>query len=439
MPGRRTSRTRPRALPLAAAALSAGVAALLLSGLVTAAGARPSPPSPSDVAATHTYLAAKYAFELALVANLPASLAGAEAAAAGVGERCGGALTGRPLPPSPSSASAIVAHLREEARLDDLGQELSAESDAAFRQPDRGAEATFASAIGSLGWSESAVTEIVRSEASGLKENLDAPALDVCADIAAWSAGGHAALPPATEALLARLRAREARVSALLAEGAEGPLDSLLSPFEGPPERSLQRQIEALAPPLSAAGERLAAREEQLDATVGIEAEREDPLSGGVTIARRRTAGGGRFFVLLRASRRQVRSHCRLEMSIVRSGQHGEPGGAVGGLCVSPVQGSAAAGVNCEEGALTIQAYTIGRARRVRLLLSNGRTITSPVVSAPAGLGASSGLYYQVVRGPSPIPVSLTELSAHGRALRVLKLPRVLDCTTQRSDSSRGG
>lgn len=36
---------------------------------------------------------------------------------------------------------------------------------------------------------------------------------------------------------------------------------------------------------------------------------------------------------------------------------------------------------------------------------------------------------YQVVRGPSPIPVSLTELDAHGRALRVVKLVPVVECT----------
>ena len=61
--------------------------------------------------------------------------------------------------------------------------------------------------------------------------------------------------------------------------------------------------------------------------------------------------------------------------------------------------------------------------------LSDGRQITSRVAIVSAALGGPIGLYYQVVRGPSPIPVSLAELDAHGRTLRTHKLPRIVDCT----------
>lgn len=47
----------------------------------------------------------------------------------------------------------------------------------------------------------------------------------------------------------------------------------------------------------------------------------------------------------------------------------------------------------------------------------------------PRRLGGPAGLYYQAVRGPSPIPVSLTELDTHGNTLAVLKLPAVVECT----------
>jgi len=84
--------------------------------------------------------------------------------------------------------------------------------------------------------------------------------------------------------------------------------------------------------------------------------------------------------------------------------------------------------VTCNSGLLTIEANLLPAARNVRLLLSDKRTITSPAIRAPARLGGPAGLYYQVVRGPSPIPVSLTELDANGSHLTVLKLPAVVEC-----------
>jgi hypothetical protein len=66
--------------------------------------------------------------------------------------------------------------------------------------------------------------------------------------------------------------------------------------------------------------------------------------------------------------------------------------------------------------------------RSVRLLLSDGRTITSPAIRVPTRLGGPAGLYYQAVRGPSPIPTTLTELDAAGHTLVVLNLPAVVEC-----------
>jgi hypothetical protein len=85
--------------------------------------------------------------------------------------------------------------------------------------------------------------------------------------------------------------------------------------------------------------------------------------------------------------------------------------------------------LNCQKGLLTIEALTVPGARGVRLNLSNGGHITSPVVNLPASLGGPAGFYYQVIRGPTPIPVSLTELDVGGRALSTVKVFPVVECT----------
>ena len=67
--------------------------------------------------------------------------------------------------------------------------------------------------------------------------------------------------------------------------------------------------------------------------------------------------------------------------------------------------------------------------RTVDLRMSNGTQIVSRPVLVPRRLGGPDAFYYQAVRGPSPIPVSLTERDAQGRALRVLKLRRIVGCS----------
>ncbi len=85
--------------------------------------------------------------------------------------------------------------------------------------------------------------------------------------------------------------------------------------------------------------------------------------------------------------------------------------------------------MNCSEALLTIQAHLLPATRRVRLLLSNGRTITTAAIRLPRSDGGPAGIYYQVVRGPSPIPVSLTELGGAARRLRTDGLPAIRGCT----------
>jgi hypothetical protein len=150
-------------------------------------------------------------------------------------------------------------------------------------------------------------------------------------------------------------------------------------------------------------------------------------------IGRGRTSVGERFVVLaqrLAGSRGHSLSQfdCTVNITIEETSRPYEGGGLLSPPCLSRSHVTFEQGVNCNAGLLTVQASLLPATRSVRLLLSNGRTIVSPAFRVPRRLGGPVGFYYQVVRGPSPIPVSLTELDPHGNALTVLKLPAVVEC-----------
>jgi hypothetical protein len=149
----------------------------------------------------------------------------------------------------------------------------------------------------------------------------------------------------------------------------------------------------------------------------------EQPPQGSADGARWQTAPSW----LVKASRRaqlERREACPLSVSI-------EASGGAGGYntCLARSSSGPSPSVTCGEGLLTITSVTLPATRSVRLLLSDGRSMTTRALDAPAGFGARAGLYFQVVRGPSPIPRSLAELDAHGRVLRSVALPPIVECT----------
>jgi hypothetical protein len=93
----------------------------------------------------------------------------------------------------------------------------------------------------------------------------------------------------------------------------------------------------------------------------------------------------------------------------------------------------------CSNGLIEIRARLLPAARRAVLRLSDGRQIASRPVLVPARIGGPAAIYFQALRGPSPIPISLQELDARGRVLRTLTLPRVLECSTHPVKYVRGG
>jgi hypothetical protein len=100
---------------------------------------------------------------------------------------------------------------------------------------------------------------------------------------------------------------------------------------------------------------------------------------------------------------------------------------------------SAAPRAECDGGLIEIRARPPRATRRVVLHLGDGRQIVSRPVLVPARLGGPAAIYFQALRGPSPIPVSLQELDAHGRVLRTVAVPRVLECSAHPAKYVRGG
>jgi hypothetical protein len=98
-------------------------------------------------------------------------------------------------------------------------------------------------------------------------------------------------------------------------------------------------------------------------------------------------------------------------------------------MCISGAHAQSDPNVECDARSFTTQALLAADTRLVRMRLSNGKRISSPPVIVPARLGGPVALYYQVTHGPTPFPVSLTEIGVHGKKLRTLKLPRA-ECSS---------
>ncbi len=391
--------------------------------------------TPADRAATHAYLAADYAYEQALLAAVPARLAVIRSLAGQISAECPGILAhapadeGFPAPPGRESARQRGERNRRREQLASLQFELALALSPSPLPPEREALATFIATARALRWSKPAITSRVARYLLALEERAahEPGPPHVCADIAAWVDSGYRLLPAATRAVEAQPFVTIGNLVQAIA-----PTSRALAAYEGPQERRLIAQIRAarLRRPrgLAEVGEVLAS----VEADLGIHHGEDEPglfppprpKAPPVVIGRGRTATGARFTVTFEPASGE--HGCSLEIS--EGGAGSESFGTRGSAC-SFRSKAAEASVDCNSGLLTIQANTLPAARRVRLLLSDGRTIASPAIAIPARYGGPAGLYYQVVRGPAPIPVSLTELDRRGHALRTDRLPRIVECT----------
>jgi len=98
-------------------------------------------------------------------------------------------------------------------------------------------------------------------------------------------------------------------------------------------------------------------------------------------------------------------------------------------VCYARLESPVEAHVECIAGTLAVHAELQNTTRWVRLNLSNHRQVTSSAIQVPRELGGPSTIYYQALRGPKPIPISLTEVDRDGRDVGTMRVPRVVECT----------
>ena len=413
-----------------------------------------------NAAATHAYLVATSSYEGTELSNQPQEIDAREAIAARISGECPGTLTNappheevfgfgpvgsRPVEPvsqAPSRARAEGETHRQSRQLSGLKLELSFALDNSRTQLDREALVALIGALTPLKWSDPEITSLVQLVVGVAKEELETPAPPVCDDMKSWVGSGYKKLTTASREFESRSEALLKRSFEIVALSEVIPRQSfpeVLAPYENASDRALVRHSEALNRQLQKSSDTQAAVLKRLEAAVGLPPtkleNRKLPRKKPVVIGRGKTAAGGSFVATAERSSRMSRElACNVFVTFTEPSRP-----AIGldellsdegtGRCLSRSHVDPDPTVNCSSGLLTVEANLLAATRGVRLRLSDGNTITSPAILVPARLGGPVGLYYQVVRGPSPIPVSLTELDAQGATLAVLKLPAVVECT----------
>lgn len=160
--------------------------------------------TPSDAAATRTFLEAIDGWFQSRLANAPASAASIQAFVQKVGTECPDVFRNAPtygqLLRSRKHLTRrqrrVLEHEVQQSK--ELVEELAASLEAASLEPDRPATASLVATVAPLGWSESEVTRSVRSGIAAVKAETEGPPPSVCADIRSWVESGYKTLSTAT-------------------------------------------------------------------------------------------------------------------------------------------------------------------------------------------------------------------------------------------------
>lgn len=367
------------------------------------------------------YLRAELKFAHELIASIPASLSAAKTNASGIEVGCPNALAGVPAASYDAANAPAPRRLQPQAeQLSELKEELSQIVLSSTVAPERGAQTALLKALRTLHWRDRKLARAARVTIRGL-ERPARQVPDACADMRSWQASGYLALPRDTTTFLAPERSSNPDLPGLPS--------AVRSVVQRGGTRYEQADVRRLIAVVNGAGDAfdpLTTITQRLETALGLGPGGNGVPSRAVALGRGMTAAGTSFLAKVTPAIKL----CLPSVNITET--DGPLISSFGGeTCTIASSASVPAepSVRCDVGLLKVQARVLPSARSVRLLLSNGKTLDSRVLLIPAAVpGAPGGFYYQAVRGPSPIPVSLTELDTEGHSLAVLALRAVRDC-----------
>lgn len=417
--------------------------------------------TPADRAAVHAYLLDVYSYVQAVAEAAPAIAGAYQGAASRIAGECPGVLAGAPQ----EEGSAIVVgavgsavprrtarqrgeEKRRGTQLSDLEEELTSELDSAEQEARRPATIALLAKLKALpqGQGGPVFSQVLRTQTVALEKSLNAQGAgtDVCADMRAWAGSDYRTLSQSSRTIALK---RETELAMFLRGLATQSASESRTFAQTPADRALVRKTSRLelqtakttAASIEGARTRVevalgltanAKREERLKST-SHESTSSTKLSAG------RTAAGTGYTVWVQRRKGGPAGTCKSSVE-VRKAVEAESGilkllvSISGGpeVCLSPRRDrSQEPSVDCSKGLLTIETEAPAATRTVDLRMSNGTEVVSRPVLVPRRLGGPAAFYYQAVRGPSPIPVSLIERDARGHTLRALKLRRIVGCS----------
>jgi hypothetical protein len=190
-----------------------GRAVMILTILALAVAPARALATPLDVAATHAYIRANYAFVSTSEAKTGPTQAKVEAFNRQLGHECPNVGAGSPE----DEASQPVSH------------EVAVALWSVSYGIDAGAIRTFVHTVRRLRWSNQRLTRIAHDYATDLTELATLPLPNLCGDVRAWKASGFTTVPADASSLVQRVEAIELKTIP----------PSLLAPYEQPADRGI--------------------------------------------------------------------------------------------------------------------------------------------------------------------------------------------------------
>jgi hypothetical protein len=424
------------------------------------AGVSRAASAPADRAAVHAYLLDLYTYAQAVAEVAPRAVAAYEGAASGIAGECPGVLVGAPQENAVELGPLVVQRTarqrgeekRQSRQLSDLEVELAQKLDSAELEQRQPALRALLAGLQALPQGGPLLSRLVHAQTFEAEAGLKVESADVCADMRVWAASGYRTLSAASRGLALKREAELAEFSRYLSTLAE---EKSLSAMETPADKALVRETDQLDLRVAkAVSDSVDGARKRVDAALGLTAlehleKRFGPPSHesktSTKLGAGRTAAGNGYTVWLERAKGGRAGGCKSSVE-VRGADGAKPGiaellTATGSeICLAPrSERSEEPNVDCRDGLLTIETEVLPATRAVDLRMSNGARVVSHPVLVPRRLGGPDAFYYQAVRGPSPVPLSLSERDAQGRTLRVLKLRPIVGCSRRPLKYLRGG